>query len=111
MANEFINDLWVAPILKQAATISLSHEFLYGHLRRGHSVPKHTDEEWDRLRTERKLRYNKWRKLTKQLLADGVLDHDHCYECAGELKLSEDRPTDWVYDETEEEFKARMGGD
>jgi len=104
-ASGFVPGAWQDALQKQAAAMTVSWEFLH---RRGHSEPKQGDREWDQMRTARKLAYNKWRKLTDELLADGTLDYGHCYECAGELELGKNRPTNWVWDETEEEFKARM---
>ena len=106
--NNFIPGAWDNAIKKHAAAMSISWEFLQAMNRRGHSVPAQTEQEWNELQAARRRRFNYWRMLTDELVADGVLDHDSCYECAGELKLNEDRPTDWVWDETEDEYKARM---
>ena len=104
----FIPGVWDEPIKKYYVRTSVTMDYLRSLNRKGHSVPAQTDREWDQLRTERKRRYNAWKKLTDELRADGVLDHDACYECGGELILNKDRPTKWVWDESEEEFDARM---
>ena len=106
--SNFINGVWDVPILQQAREQGSILNVIRDYQRRGHSEPEQTDREWDQLRTARKLAYNKWRKLTDQLIADGVLDNGSCYECAGELEFNKDRPTRWVYDETEDEYKARL---
>jgi hypothetical protein len=106
--DNFIPGVWDAPIVAHFVRTSAVMDAMNEHRRRGHSEPEQSDKEWDRLRTERKLRYNKWRKLTDELIADGTLDHESCYECAGELGFNEDRPTRWVYDETEVEYRARI---
>jgi hypothetical protein len=94
--DNFIPGVWDAPIVAHFVRTSAVMDAMNEHRRRGHSEPEQSDKEWDRLRTERKLRYNKWRKLTDELIADG------------ELGFNEDRPTRWVYDETEVEYRARI---
>jgi hypothetical protein len=107
-AANFIPGVWDAAIKKSAAATSATWGLLQTLSRSGHSEPAQTDREWDQLRTARNLAYNKWRKLTDELLTDGTLEYGHCYECAGELELGKDRPTNWVWDETEEEHTARL---
>ena len=104
----FIPGVWDEPILQHAFGQGATLDLIRDYSRRGHSEPEQTDREWDQLRTARKLAYNKWRKLTDELIADGVLDNGSCYECAGELEFNKDRPTRWVYDETEDEYRARF---
>jgi hypothetical protein len=51
----------------------------------------------------------RWQRLNAEGEALGYIEHEHCYECGGELiPTVDDKDRTWVYDETEEEFAARV---
>jgi hypothetical protein len=50
------------------------------------------DPAW--LKARKKFR-KEWRRIVKQGLREGWLEHDHCYECGGELKVTTNT-TEWV---------------
>lgn len=44
---------------------------------------------------KRKKFKKRWKRMVKDGLREGWLEHDHCYECGGELKVTTNT-TDWV---------------
>lgn len=77
--------------------------------RQGHSevTPFTAAELKDRTKAVRE-----WTKLTKRLVKRGYLAHCECYDCGGELVPStETEHREWVYDETEDEWLARVEGE
>jgi hypothetical protein len=86
-------------------------DFLLGpeeQRRRGH-LETMPEDEWETVRASRAERFAEWRRLTDELIEDGTLDYAHCYECGGELEHNQERPSEWVWDESEAEHIERVG--
>jgi hypothetical protein len=111
MGEGFIPDVWAKALMDDMQNAGkLWDDFILGpeeHRRRGHSETM-TDAEWEATKAARAERFAEWRKMTDKLIEDGTLDYAHCYECGGELELNDHRPSEWVWDETEAEHRARV---
>lgn len=74
--------------------------------RKGHAETTEHHPQWI---AKREKFAAKFQAMVEDGLKRGFLERDHCYECGGELVPTTDTSeTDWIYDETEAEWKARM---
>ena len=74
--------------------------------RKGHSVTTPKDPNF---LSAREAWVARWQRITEEGLELGYIENGHCYECDGELEpTTEVEDHEWVYDETEEEYKARL---
>lgn len=104
--TKFVPEKWSADILRG---VLASQEFILGpkdRRRMGHlDRTPYTDAELQ----ARDEAVGAWEQLTNELTEKGWLEHEACYECGGELKgASETEHTEWVHDETTDEYHARI---
>lgn len=92
-----------------AENMRAQDEHMFGpeeYRRKGHTeTPKWTAERIA-AREEFKQRFE---LLVAEGEEQGFLEHEHCYECGGELRVTtHTRDTDYIWDETPEQWKARI---
>lgn len=101
MTNKFIPEIWSKGLLD--ALHAQSFWLTLGNRRKGHSEPVVLS---DGEKAERKRRYDEWWALTQELEDAGILER---FEDS--IDFVETPRATWVYDETEEEYQARIAAE